>query len=110
MSSRGDSRDQRGHREAAPSRRAWLLLPQPVGTLGYLLLMRMEVFAPRVEIVLALAVFPLVCLASLWRARAAVSRARIGCLAALALGEIVAALMAAQLVRIAAAWRLAGAQ
>lgn len=96
-----------------PSRRfpwscAAVLIPQPIGSFLYLLLMRAGSFAPALVPPLLLQVFPLAALVCLWRGR---GRATEGSgtvwLAVLAVGELLWGAMVLTIVRIAMAWRLA---
>lgn len=88
---------------------AGLLIPQPVGSLLYLVLMRQGLMAPTLLPLVVLQLFPVA--AVVWLSRSGGRRIAGSCRAwlwAVAGVEIVWGLVALMIVRIATAWRLGG--
>lgn len=95
-----------------PSRRfpwscAALLIPQPIGSFLYLVLMRAGSLAPGLALPVLLQVFPLAALVCLWRGKGRGTEGRgMVCLAVLAVGELLWGAVVLTIVGIAMAWRL----
>lgn len=83
----------------------WLLVPQPVLTLAYLLFVRQGTLAPQVSVPLLLTIFPLCALLAAWLDGCRSHRTRL-ILCSVATMEILLALAATMVVNIMTAWYL----